>query len=148
MTLRALTIVALFTGISLVGACSDTNIIIPTSPSSVVTPVGGSPNPNNPVVTAHKIQFRATGNANGARVRYSTSNDGSAQITTTLPFVFDMTVNQQSMFLSIDATPTSYPFLLFPFMSVQIFVDGLLFREASSADFLLATITASGTWRQ
>jgi len=52
------------------------------------------------------------------------------------------------MFLSIDATPTSYPFLLFPFMSVQIFVDGLLFREASSADFLLATITASGTWRQ
>jgi hypothetical protein len=147
MTLRALTIVALFTGISLVGACSDTNIIIPTSPSNLPVTTG-SPLPNAPVVQTHKIEFRVTGNALGARIRYNNSNDGTAQVTTTLPFVFNLTTNQQSMFLSIDATPTSYPFLLFPFMSVQIFVNGLLFREASSADFLLSTITASGTWRQ
>jgi hypothetical protein len=144
MTLRVLTIVC---ALAIIGGCSDTNIIIPTSPSSVTTPANPT-NPNVPVVTQHKIEFRVTGNALGARVRYSNSNDGLAQVTTTLPFVFNMTTSQQSLFLSIEATPTTYPFVTFPFMSVQIFVNGLLFREASSADFLLSTITASGTWRQ
>jgi hypothetical protein len=129
-------------------ACSDTNIIIPTSPSSVVTPTTPTnPNPNVPVV-ATKIEFRVTGNASGARVRYSNSNDGLAQVTTVLPFVFTMSTTQPSIFLSIEATPTTYGFVTYPFMSVQIFVDGLLFRESSSADFFLSTITASGTWRK
>jgi hypothetical protein len=146
MTLRALTITLL---VALGVSCSDTNIIIPTSPSAVVTSPTNPGNPNNPVVQTHKIEFRVTGNALGARVRYSNSNDGLAQVTTVLPFVFNMTTSQQSLFLSIEATPTSYSVLTtFPFMSAQIFVDGLLFRESSSSDFFLQTITASGTWRQ
>ena len=135
--------------LSLAVACSDTNIIIPTTPSNLpVTPTNPG-NPNAPVTGIHKIEFRTTGNALGARVRYSNSNDGLAQVTTVLPFVFNMTTSQQSIFLSIEATPTSYSVLTtFPFMSAQIFVDGLLFRESSSSDFFLQTITASGTWRQ
>ena len=128
-------------------ACSDTNIIVPTSPSSVVTNPSNPGNPTNPIVLQNKVEFRVTGNALGARVRYSTSNDGLAQVTTTLPFVFTMTVNQPSIFLSIEATPTGYGFITYPFMSAQIFVNGNLFREASSADFLLTTVLASGTWR-
>ena len=135
--------------LSLAVACSDTNIIIPTTPSNLpVTPTNpGNPNAPVPILT-HKIEFRTTGNAL-ERIRYSNSNDGLAQVTTVLPFVFNMTTSQQSIFLSIEATPTSYSVLTtFPFMSAQIFVDGLLFRESSSSDFFLQTITASGTWRQ
>jgi hypothetical protein len=134
----------------LVMGCSDTNIIVPTAPSSAYvtpTPLPGSPVPAP--VGAAKIEFRVTGNALGARVRYATSTDGSSQVTTALPFVFSVSVAQQSsLFLSLDATPTGYSVLTTaPFMAVQIFVNGILFRESTSADFFLSTITASGTWR-
>lgn len=128
--------------------CSDTNVIYPpTGPTQVVTT--NPNNPQNPVILAHKIEYRVTGNATGARVRYSNSNDGIAQVTTVLPFVFNITTNQQSIFLSLEATPTGYGILTTtPFMAAQIFVDGLLFRETASSDFFLSTITVSGTWRQ
>lgn len=132
----------------LVAGCSDTNIIIPTAPSAYPTP---TPVPGGPVpvpVQVAKIEFRVTGNALGARVRYATSVDGSSQVTTALPFLFPVSVTgQSSLFLSLDATPTGYGFTTTPFMAVQIFVNGALFREATSADFFLSTITASGTWR-
>ena len=128
--------------------CSDTNVIYPPlSPSTVVTT---PTNPNNPQVpvTTNKIEFRVTGNATGARVRYSNSNDGIAQVTTVLPFVFNITTNQSSIFLSLEATPTGYGILTTtPFMAAQIFVNGLLFRETASSDFFLSTLTVSGTWR-
>ena len=130
-------------------ACSDTNIIVPTSPTSVVTNPSNPNNPQNPISLSHKIEYRVTGNAIGSRVRYSNSNDGIAQVTTVLPFVFNITTNQQSIFLSLEATPTGYGILTTaPFMAAQIFVDGLLFRETASSDFFLSTITVSGTWRQ
>src|SRR6187551_968792 len=111
-------------------ACSDTNIIVPTSPTSVVTNPSNPNNPQNPISLSHKIEYRVTGNAIGSRVRYSNSNDGIAQVTTVLPFVFNITTNQQSIFLSLEATPTGYGILTTaPFMAAQIFVDGLLFRE-------------------
>jgi hypothetical protein len=53
------------------------------------------------------------------------------------------------MFVSLDATPTNYPvFVSVPFLSVQIFANGSLFREANSSSFLLSTISVSGTWRK
>jgi hypothetical protein len=71
------------------------------------------------------------------------------QVTTTLPYLMTYSTNQSSIFLSIEATPHSYNFsVTSPFMVVQIFVNGLLFREASSNTFLLSTLTVSGTWRQ
>ena len=110
MTLRILTIVC---ALGIISGCSDTNIIIPTTPSNLpVTPTNPG-NPNAPVTGIHKIEFRTTGNALGARVRYSNSNDGLAQVTTVLPFVFNMTTSQQSIFLSIESTPTSYSCLLY-----------------------------------
>jgi hypothetical protein len=132
----------------LVVSCSDTNIIVPTSPTSVVTNPNNPGNPNNPIVTQNKIEFRVSGNATGARIRYSNSNDGIAQVTSVLPFVFNITTNQQSIFLSLEATPTGYSsFTISPFVAAQIFVNGLLFRETASSDFLFTTITVSGTWR-
>ena len=142
---------ALVSGLALVViGCSDTNIIVPTAPTAY--PTTGTPGlpPGAPVpVTAAKIEFRVSGNATGARVRYATSTDGSSQVTSALPFVFTIAVAQPSIFLSLAATPLSYGFLGLssPFMSAQIFVNGILFREATSSDFFLSTVSASGTWR-
>lgn len=143
MKFLPLVLCALLVGV----ACSDTNIIVPTSPSTLPV-TNPNPTPNVPVVQTHKIEYRVTGNATGALVRYSNSNDGIAQVTTVLPFVFNITTNQQSIFLSLSATPTGYGFSSSPFMAVQIFVNGVLFRETASADFFMQTLTVSGTWRQ
>ena len=123
--------------------CTDV-IYPPTSP----TPVTPAPTPGNPVQVS-RIEFRVTGNANGVRVRYSNAIDGLTQVTTTLPYIASITTNESSMFLSLEATPTSYNFnVTFPYMVVQIFADGKLFRESSSNDFFLNTLAVSGTWRK
>jgi hypothetical protein len=128
----------------MVTAC-DKVIYPPTSPSPVVT----NPTvPGNPV-TQTKIEFRVTGNALGARVRYSNAIDGLTQVVTTLPYTATITTTDTSMFLSLEGTPTSYNFITnYPFFAVQIFVNGNLFREATSSEFLLNTLTVSGTWRK
>lgn len=95
------------------------------------------------------IEFRVSGNASQARIRYSNPNDGLSQVVTTLPFTTSFTTSQSTIFVSLEATPLTFPFsVLYPFNAVQIFADGNLFREASSADFLQSTIGVSGTYRK
>lgn len=94
------------------------------------------------------IEFRVNGNATIARVRYSDSLGGLNQVNTILPFNSEFTSTRDSIFLSLEATPLSYQYTIFsPFLSVQIFVNGTLFKEASSSDFLLNTISVSGVYR-
>lgn len=109
-----------------------------------------STNPTGPTTTGPiRVEYRVTGNAAGARVRYSDSINGLAQVVTTLPFNTTITTNDSSIFVSLEATPTSYPFLVtFPFLSIQIFTNGILFREASSSDAILNTLSISGTYRR
>ena len=95
------------------------------------------------------IDFRVLGNATGARVRYSNSLDGLLQINTTLPFQISIDSIRDSIFLSLDATPLGFSGATFsPFIEVQIFVNGNLFREASSSSIFLDTISVSGTYRR
>lgn len=127
------------------GACRDTTIIYPggTPTTPTITGSGGSPR-----VGADVIEFRVSGNATGARVRYSDTVDGLTQTVTTLPFLVTLTSSAPSLFVAIDATPLGFPFVSgFPFLSAQIVVNGALFREATSSDFTLQTISVSGTWR-
>jgi len=127
-----------------VAGCGDTILNVPTQP----TP-NASTTPNVPILGRHTIAFRVTGNSNGARVRYSTPIDGLSQLTTTLPYNATFQTNSDSMFLSLEGTPLSYPIAISnPFFSIQIVVDGYLFREATSAEFLLNTLSVNGTWRQ
>lgn len=82
-------------------------------------------------------------------MRVSNDIDGLFQTTTTMPYGTSISTRADSMFVSLDATPTGYSALtLFPFLSVQIFADGRIFREASSNEFLLNTVSVSGTWRR
>ena len=102
-----------------------------------------------PPVTTSTIELRVLGNANTVRVRHVNSVDGLTQVTTVLPYIISIRTDQDVMFLSLEVTPLSYPFdVLAPFISAQIFVNGALFREGSSADFLLSTVSVSGTWRK
>jgi len=136
--------------LSLGVACSDKTYIVPTSPSTGVNSGGGLPPPTGgPVLTSSRIEFRVTGNALGARIRISDAVNGLNQITTTLPYTFTVTTSLDSMFVSLESTPTGYSSLVTgPFHSVQIFTNGTLFREASSTDFFLSTVSVSGTWRR
>jgi hypothetical protein len=106
--------------------------------------------PDNPVApTGTNIEFRVNGNAVLARIRYSTPIDGLTFVNTSLPYTINFNTTATTLFLSVEATPTQYPFnVTIPYMQVQIFVNGNLFREASSSDFSLNTVSASGTWRR
>jgi hypothetical protein len=127
-----------------VAACGDTILNVPTSPSP-----NASATPNVPVLGRHTIAFRVQGNPSAARVRFSTPIDGLVQVTTTLPYNATFQTNSDNMFLSLEGTPLSYPIAINnPFFSIQIIVDGYLFREATSAEFLLNTLSINGTWRQ
>lgn len=113
------------------------------------TPLPTNPsNPTNPTPsTQTKIEFRVNGSSTTARIRYTNAVDGTTQVVSSLPYITTISTTESSMFLTLEATPISYSFSQFPFMSVQIFVNGVLFREAVS-DNLLNTVSVAGTWRR
>jgi len=138
MTLRAL-VVALV-AVALFAGCGDTVINVPT-PSAPTAPSAPAPRTT--------IEFRVVGNAAAVRVRYSTPIDGLTQVVTSLPYGNSFTTAATTMFLSLEATPISYPLLMGnPFLAIQIVVNGSLFREATANDTALNTLSVSGTWRQ
>jgi hypothetical protein len=107
------------------------------------TPLPSTPTP----VSNTRIEFRVNGSSTTARIRYTNAVDGTTQVVTSLPYVTAITTVDSSMFLTLEATPVSYTYTPNPFMSVQIFVNGTLFREAVSND-LLITLSVAGTWRK
>jgi len=120
--------------------CGDTiiNNQLPTSPTSST--------PSTPSI--NKIEYRVSGNAVSSRIRYSNEQDGLIQTQTTLPFFTTFGTTSNTVFVSLEVTPIAYPaIVVFPFLEAQIFVNGDLFREASSNDFTLQTISTNGTWR-
>jgi hypothetical protein len=125
----------------LVAGCGDTIINVPNQPSAVTS--------STTAATSNKLEFRVTGNASSARIRYSTPLDGLVQTTTTLPFFTSFSTKADDMFVSLEVTPVSYSAIVNnPFLSAQILVNNTLFREATSTDFFLYTISVSGVWRR
>ena len=136
---RKLLLFALVLGLT---AC--TRVILPAAPSVVEDKVVTPP----PPVPSTPIAFRVSGTLASVRVRYSNELDGLTQVTTSLPFTVSFSTDKTTMFLSLDATPAVTGVIgTTPFLSVQIFVNNVLFREASSTD-LSQTVTASGIWRR
>lgn len=136
--MRTIPLVLLLT---LISACQQNREVVG-SPTPLPT------NPSNPVPTTQtKIEFRVNGSSTTARIRYTNAIDGTTQVVSSLPYITTITTSDSSMFLTLEATPVAYGFSLFPFMSVQIFVNGVLFREAVS-DNLLNTVSVAGTWRK
>ena len=114
---------------------------IPTGPSDNTTTV------TTPLV--NQVQYRVSGNATSAKIRFSSTADGLTQTVSSLPFFTSFSSTDPNLFVSLEVTPISYPFTVTsPFMVAQIYVNGSLFREASSADFLLTTLSVFGTYRR
>jgi len=116
-------------------ACGDT-IINPTDPTPF--PIGN---------VLDVAEFRVEGNIPVATVRVSNSIDGLSQSTSVLPFTATLPLKgRDQVFLSVDARGLqgSFPF---GFLHVAIFVNGFLFREASSSG-LDPVASTSGTWRR
>jgi len=133
-------ITALAIGVVVVAAaCGDTVVNVPpTAPAQPVTPTPAKVN---------TIEFRVTGNALSARIRYSDPVDGVAQVVSSLPFVLDVATAQAEAFLSLDVTPASFPLFGSPFVAAEIFVNNALFRQAIGTDTSGATLSVNGTWR-
>ena len=126
---------------SLNGLCHDTINI--TNPSPTPTPTV------TPVVQFNIIEYRVTSNASSVKISYSFPTDGLTLITSVPPYDTSYSTTLNTAFVSLSATPVSYPFnILTPFLSVQIFANGNIFREATSSDFLLGTVSVNGTWRK
>ena len=133
-----LAFVAVALAAALTVACGDTIVNVPTTP----TPISTAP-------VKDRIEYHVTGNALSVRVKYSSSVEGVNQVTTTLPFQSTLTSSADGTFLFLEATPTGYSALVSnPFVAVQIFVNGALFREAATTSALNETISVSGTYRR
>lgn len=131
-------VLAAFVALTLVGCDREITINLPTEPTKPA-----------PTVVRSTIEFRVVGNPTSVRVRYATPVDGLVQVVTTLPYSNTFTTTVESMFLSLEATPLGYSALtLFPFCSIQIVVNGATFREATSNEFILNTLSVNGTWRR
>jgi hypothetical protein len=112
-----------------------------TSASAVPTPTP------TPTPAAIAVQFRVLGNPNSVRIHYSTPADGLVQVVGSLPWENGFTWNARSVFLTLDATPLVWLSVgTSPFLSVQIIVNGSVFREAALSDFSFTTLAVSGTY--
>lgn len=138
--MRFISLVAVVSSVLTI-ACTRTYITTPTQPTTTVESTT-----TNKTAT---IQFRVSGNATSVRIRYSSERDGLVQTITTLPFFTSFSSTASNLFVSLEVTPISYNATTdYPFLNAQIFVNGDLFREASSTSFFLNTISVDGTWRR
>jgi hypothetical protein len=126
--MRAIAVAVL--ALVLAGGCVK-NYTTPTSPDPVVVPP--------PVaIVPHTIEFRALGTVTRAHLTYGSAQDGTTEWNGDLPWSASFTTRRSSLFVYCYGEALS-----FGEIRVQIFVDGELFREASSSDF--GTAQASGT---
>lgn len=121
---------ALALALALATACSDKIYIsTPAAPS--------------PVERIDTVEFRVSGDLPFVVVRVSNSLDGLTQQSTVLPFTSTVSlVNRDAVFLSLDARASGTGFL-----HAAIFVNGTIFREASSAQ-LNPVVIVEGTYRR
>jgi hypothetical protein len=114
--------------LALASACGDENnyVLAPTTP-----------------VADTLVEFRVSGDLPNVTVRVSNSLDGLTQITTVLPYSQRITFHDERVvFLSLDARATGTGFL-----HVAIFINGVMFREASTSTFS-PFVAVSGTFRR
>lgn len=131
----------LMTGLSGVVSCGDDiTVEAPTAPTPAPTPP--------PAPKPDRVEFRVIGTHRNVLVRHVSSQDGTTQVTTDLPYFSSFTTLEQTMFLSLEAsTNSSFVVGTTPFLSIQIIVNGTVLREASS-NLFFTTLSISLTYRR
>jgi hypothetical protein len=95
-----------------------------------------------PVLKEHKIEFRVLGTVSSVDIAYSTTEEGANLLTTNVPWFALSHTTSSEIFLSISASSFDFGDL-----EVQIFVDGVLFREARASGFE-PKVSVSGSWSE
>ena len=130
--LKILPILALL----LIGGCEKNNYY-QDSPSSPTSPS-----------TSTSVEYRASGTFTSVIIKFTSSQDGTNQVVTSLPWSNTVVLapNANNVFLSIEVTPLTISSSPAPFVTVQIFVNGTLLREANSNSF--NPVLVSATYRR
>jgi hypothetical protein len=116
-------------------ACVRDNTIVTKNPDD------GSPGPSP--VAVHVVEFRVTGTDPGTmEISQTSSQEGTTTVRTLLPFFTSLKTTRTSMFLALTARDIGF---FVGTVTVQIFVDNVLFREASVSGFNPAA-SISGQW--
>lgn len=101
-------------------------------------PSAPTPLPEPPKV--HSFEFRVTGTLSGATIALTSTSEGTTTLTTDVPWFATIRSTRTLMFLSLSAQASGYGTL-----TVQLFVDGVLFREATTTGFD-PKVAISGQW--
>jgi len=131
-------------GVFLAG-CNNV-VTSPTDDEAAGRPGGSGGGTVPPREVTDLIEYRVTGTPATVLIRYSTSEDGLTQTSTAIPWGVSFKSSRASIFLTIEATPISTGFSAYPFLSAQIYINGTIFREASSTSY--AGVAIQGTWRR
>ncbi len=100
-----------------------------------------SPTAPTPVVpVTHLVEFRVSGTVSSVSINSSDTQDGAESILTGLPWFRQLKLKEDS-YLYLDASSFDFGQL-----HVQIFVDGVLFREAFANGFE-PKVAISGQYR-
>jgi len=94
-----------------------------------------------PVARTYTVEYRVLGSARRANIVYANTIHGSTELTTGLPWFADFRTNRDRVFVSLYAKSGGDGVV-----RVQILVDGVLFREASTDGFFGSEIEISGTF--
>ena len=96
-----------------------------------------------PVVVprTYTVEYRVIGTARRANIIYSSTIHGSTELTTGLPWFASFRTNSDRVFVSLFAKAEGSGVL-----RIQILVDGVLFREASTDGFYGTEVEVSGTF--
>jgi hypothetical protein len=127
---------------SVVIACALTLGCVKNYPPLPADDSGTSTTPTPlPTPVVHTIEFRVLGTVPLADITYGSSQDGTSQTETTVPWTASVKTTRTTLFVYLKAS-SSFSGTI----TAQIFVDGQFFREASN-NFLGSTnvADASGT---
>jgi hypothetical protein len=128
-------IATLALALALAVACNRTTVTNPNAPSTVPGSTIGSG------AGTTTIEFRVSGDM-AARVKADDSVDGLTDTTTALPYSQTLRVTGSApLFLSLSAQGS-----LCGFLHAQIFVNGIIFRDASSQN-CAPLVAVDGTYR-
>jgi len=136
MTMRASVLAALLLLLPL-GACEKDG-----GRSGFRDPVAGGPTDvPAPSPTLHTIEYRVTGTVARAEIGFGNAQQGTTFLATDLPWTASFTTARPSVFVYLKATA-----IFGGRMTGGIFVDGALFREATTdTDLDASPIDISGT---
>ena len=100
------------------------------------------PTPIPPAPTPLRIDYRVTGTIPNTQITYFSSSQGTTQTTTDLPWFLSYQTTDPSTFVYLAAAAPADN-VLDGTLVVQIFVGGVLFREARASG-LTPSVTVSG----